>query len=71
MQSTVERVAIATRGVRFPASLADLLSWADYNRADRQSLRELHALPWRNYFSVGDVVEEIRRLAEWHAGPGD
>ncbi|HZZ47422.1 MAG TPA: DUF2795 domain-containing protein [Pseudonocardia sp.] len=59
--TTSERIAIATRGVRYPAELADLLTWAAYNNADRQARRELCSLPWRRYQDLGDVVDQIGR----------
>lgn len=56
-----ERIAVATRGVRYPAELSDLLTWAAYNDADRQARRELCSLPWRSYQNLNDVVEQIGR----------
>ncbi|HZZ48166.1 MAG TPA: DUF2795 domain-containing protein [Pseudonocardia sp.] len=53
------RIAAATRGVRFPAELSDLLTWAAYNQADRRAVRELCSLPWRRYKDVRDVVNQI------------
>lgn len=56
-----ERIVAATRGVRFPAELSELLTWATYNHADRHALRELSSLPWRSYRDVSDVVDQINR----------
>lgn len=58
------RIAVATRGVRFPAELADLLTWATYNHADRRSIRELYSLPWRSYTDVSDVADQISRTRQ-------
>jgi hypothetical protein len=56
---TAERLAVAIRGVRFPAKLSDLLPWAAYNDADRQTQRELGTLPWRDYDSISDVAGQM------------
>jgi hypothetical protein len=62
MENTVaERIATAVRGVRFPAELSDLLTWAAYNHGDRRARRELCSLPWRSYQDLSDIVDEIGR----------
>jgi hypothetical protein len=53
------RISVAIRGVRFPAELSEILTWATYNDADARTRRELWSLPGRTYRNVTDNLDQI------------
>jgi hypothetical protein len=65
---SVDRIAAAVRGVRFPARQWELLSWADYNGADSHTRRALWALPSGEYRNIAEIAAAVAATSRGQSG---
>lgn len=56
---TIQLIAAALQGIRFPAQTWEILSWADYNGVDAQTRHALWALPPGEYRGVAEIASAV------------
>jgi hypothetical protein len=59
MTSRSDRLRYVLAGLSFPVNRWELIAFAEHYGADATTLRELHMLPQRRYWSLPDVIGAI------------